>query len=119
MFTKRPFSHPVLALADRLVDLRLRSRVTLLGDRAIFVRRDAFWAAGGFRELAILEDPDLGRRLEGLGRLCLVDLPVTTSERRFLRGGVARSLALMALLSLLFELGLPAQWLARLYAHHR
>ena len=49
----------------------MRVRVALFGlpygDQALFVRRDAFEALGGYADLPIMEDVDLVRRLRRAG----------------------------------------------------
>lgn len=119
-FPKRPFPEPpLLWLADRLVEWHQRFRVLLLGDRGIFVRRKIFEELGGFRDLPLMEDVDLGYRLERRGRLVQEGPPVTTSDRRFRQGGVARTLALMGRIWLRYHLGLPLDGAARRYRAYR
>lgn len=68
------------------------------GDRAPFVRRWAFDAAGGVPDQPIFEDLDLVRRVRRHGRFVFVDADVVTSGRRFRANGAlgqqARNLAL-------------------------
>ena len=105
---------PLLHLAD------LRSRYTRLpyGDQALFVRRDAFWAMGGFPAQPLMEDLELSRRLSKLGRIEIVPSNVRVSGRRFL----ARPLwytFLVNVLPLLYRLGVSPQRLASLYGDPR
>src|SRR5262245_37593048 len=55
----------------RVIELGVRLRVALFalpyGDQAIFVRRSAFEAIGGYAVLPIMEDVDLVRRLRVTG----------------------------------------------------
>ena len=64
----------------------MRARVALFGlpygDQALFVRRDAFLALGGYADLPIMEDVDLVQRLRRTGRLYRSALAATTSARR-------------------------------------
>ncbi|MCA9794736.1 MAG: TIGR04283 family arsenosugar biosynthesis glycosyltransferase [Candidatus Eremiobacteraeota bacterium] len=116
MFSKVVFTeHPLLTISDRLVDWVQRRRPMLLGDRAIFVRRESFRAIGGYRPLEIMEDPDLGDRLAQVGRLSILEARVSTSARRFLKEGVPRTLWLMFWLCVFYQLGLPTAWLAGYY----
>jgi rSAM/selenodomain-associated transferase 2 len=85
-----------LWLVSAASNLRARLWGTLYGDQAIFVRRRAFEALGGFRALPLFEDADLSRRMRRLGRTVLLPLRVRTSARRYLRGGVARTAWRMA-----------------------
>lgn len=105
---------PFLHLAD------LRSRVTRLpyGDQALFVRRAAFEAAGGFPEQRLFEDIELARRLRRIGRVVTVPACVRVSGRRFVRAPL-RALVAMRLFPLLYRLGVPADTLASLYGDPR
>lgn len=107
---------------------RFPGRFLHFGDQGFFVRRQVFQAMNGYRELPFMEDVDFLRRLLapgflGLGRrhgkFVVLPAAVTTSARRFLRAGVVRQQIVNILLVTLFELGVPARWLARLYPHIR
>jgi rSAM/selenodomain-associated transferase 2 len=89
------------------------------GDSAIWLRRRAFDALGGFRELPIMDDYDLARRLErGFSTACLPG-PVVTSARRWRALGVPRTVLSWVLIRWLFLAGVPPVWLARLYRRAR
>ncbi len=105
---------PLLHLAD------LRSRYTRLpyGDQALFVRAEAFRAAGGFPAQPLMEDLELSQRLWKLGRIRTVDARVTVSGRRFLARPVFYFLAVNGF-PLLYRLGVPPASLLRLYSHVR
>ncbi len=62
------------------------------GDQAIFVRRGVLDAMGGVPNVPILEDLDLVRGIKARGRLRLLDLPATTSARRYGEGRGLRTL---------------------------
>ena len=102
----------------RAIELGVRVRVALLGlpygDQAIFVRRDAFDALGGYAALPIMEDVDLVRRLRRRGRLFRSALPATTSARRWERDGWIRRTALHLALIVLYFGGVPPGRLAGL-----
>ncbi len=99
----------------------LRTRLTdcPVGDQAQFVRRDSFETLGGFRDWPILEDLDFIRRLKRTGRIAIIDQPVTTSARRFLRRGVLRATATNYLIWTLYLAGISPQKLARFYKNIR
>jgi rSAM/selenodomain-associated transferase 2 len=105
---------PLLRIAD------LRSHVTRLpyGDQALFVRRDAFEAAGGFPDEPLMEDVVLARRLRRIGRIVTVPAYVQASGRRFLRRPLASLLAMWTFPTL-HRLGVPPRSLARLYGAPR
>src|SRR5690606_38039617 len=66
-----------------------RSRLTGIctGDQAMFVRREVFEALGGFREIPLMEDVELSRRLCLVSRPCCVHYPVVTDSRRWEQSG--------------------------------
>jgi rSAM/selenodomain-associated transferase 2 len=105
---------PLLHLAD------LRSRLARLpyGDQALFVRREAFWRAGGFPEQPLMEDVELARRLRRLGRLVTVRASVRVSGRRFTRNPL-RAALMLRLVPVLYRLGVAPERLARLYGNPR
>jgi rSAM/selenodomain-associated transferase 2 len=69
-------------LIERGVRWRVRRLDLAYGDQALFVRRDAFHAIGGYREWPLMEDVALIRGLRKLGRLYHSALPVETSADR-------------------------------------
>jgi rSAM/selenodomain-associated transferase 2 len=111
------FAEPGLRL--RLVEWGVRARLALVrlpyGDQALFARRSALEAIGGVPQAPIMEDLDLVRALRRRGRLALLPLPATTSARRYLERGVARTVAKNALALLGFALGLPRARIAAWY----
>jgi rSAM/selenodomain-associated transferase 2 len=67
----------------------LRSHATSIpyGDQGLFMRAETYRQVGGFRDLPIMEDIDMGRRLKEKGRMVFLHSPVTASPRRWLREG--------------------------------
>lgn len=90
-------SRPSLRAAGRLHTWRSRVTGVPYGDQALFLRREAWEALGGVSENDPLPDVGLGRRLRRLGKTrILLDHPVRTSARRFLRHGPLRTMAAAA-----------------------
>jgi rSAM/selenodomain-associated transferase 2 len=83
--------------AARLIEIGVRIRVRLFGlpygDQALFVRREAFAALGGYSDLPIMEDVDLVRRLRKTGRLYAASEQAVTSARRWEEDGWLRRTA--------------------------
>lgn len=100
---------------ERGVRWRVRWLDLAYGDQALFVRREAFQALGGYREWPLLEDVDFIRRLRRRGRLYHSPLPVVTSARRWERDGWWRRTAENIAIQLLFFAGASPAWLARRY----
>jgi rSAM/selenodomain-associated transferase 2 len=105
----------IFALGSRIVNLRTRLLRAPLGDQGQFVTREAFLALGGFREWPILEDLDLMRRLRKHGRVEVLRAPATTAARRFVEGGITRTIAINWSIWALYLAGVPPARLARLY----
>lgn len=110
----RAWLAPLLRLAD------VRSRLTRLpyGDQALFVRRAAFEAVGGFPPQPLFEDVEIVRRLWRIGRVRTVRGCVRVSGRRFLAHPL-RALAAMWLFPTLYRCGVSPVTLARLYGAPR
>lgn len=88
------------------------------GDQAIFVRREAFEAAGGFLEVPLMEDVLLARQLRQRSWPLLLPGPVHVSPRRWQRHGIVRqTLRNWSLLAAL-ALGVSPQRLAEHYRRH-
>lgn len=108
-------------MALRLVAtmMNLRSRLTGIatGDQAMFMTRAAFAAAGGFPEIALMEDVEMSRRLRRMSRPLCLRARVTTSGRRWRKNGVLRTILLMWRLRFAYWLGADPDMLARRYGH--
>lgn len=95
----------------------LRSRLMRFpyGDQAIFLRADLFRKLGGFPQLPVMEDFCLVQSLRRQGRIHILDQQVVTSARRWLRLGVFRTTLINQLMVVGFLLGLPLNFLAKIY----
>ena len=112
-------THRLLRVVAWTMNLRSRLTGIATGDQAMFVRRDAFDAAGGFPELPLMEDIALSRKLKRIGRpLCLRERAVT-SGRRWEQRGVLRTIVLMWRLRGAYWLGVDPRRLAQVYAAAR
>jgi rSAM/selenodomain-associated transferase 2 len=80
--------------AARLIEIGVRLRVGVFrlpyGDQALFVRREVFAELGGYKDLPIMEDVDLVRRLRVTGRLFAASQVAVTSARRWEEDGWVR-----------------------------
>jgi len=96
-----------------------RSRLTGIatGDQAIFVQRDLFEKAGGFADIALMEDIDLSRRLKREARPACLRAKAATSGRRWEEHGVFRTVLKMWRLRLAYWLGADPRKLARRYGY--
>jgi rSAM/selenodomain-associated transferase 2 len=105
-----------LPLVAAAMNLRSRASGIATGDQALFMRRDAFAAVGGFPDQPLMEDVEISRRLRArCGAPACLRERVVTSGRRWDERGAARTIALMWRLRLLYWLGVPAERLAAAY----
>lgn len=104
-----------LRITECLMNARSRFTQIATGDQAIFARREAFHAVGGFPALALMEDIGLSKRLRARSRPAVIAAAVRTSARRWETQGVWSTIALMWWLRFAFFMGIPAAHLARQY----
>ena len=97
--------------------MNLRSRLTGIatGDQAMFVGRRLFQRAGGFPDIALMEDISLSATLKRINPPCCLRQTVTTSSRRWEEQGILYTVLQMWLLRLRYFLGTPPATLAREY----
>ena len=94
---------------------QLRRLGLCYGDSAIFVRRNAYFEAGGFKAFPIFEDLDLFRELKKMGNFVHLPSTVTTSSRRFVGRSFVVTFTRWAALQCLYWLGVSPKRLGRLY----
>jgi len=106
-------------LIERVASLRTRLTRIPYGDQAIFLRSSWFRSLGGYREIPIMEDVDLMRRLKRSGgRIAILPERVVTSARRWEQEGILTTTLRNWSLVTLFLLGVDAGRLARWYRPH-
>ena len=113
--------HPgrLAALVSFNVNLRSSLLNSFFGDQAMFVRRDVFARAGGFKDWSVMEDLEILPRLRRHGRLALLDLEVVTSARRHLRSGWWTTIGTIWIMTLLNRIGVPGHAMTRWYKPQR
>src|SRR5262249_10621291 len=109
--------HSLLLVVGALMNVRSRLTGIATGDQAIFGKREAFQAAGGFPPIPLMEDIALCKRLKRASRpLCLRER-VITSGRRWERHGVLATVVLMWRLRLAYFFGADPKKLAQRYGY--
>jgi rSAM/selenodomain-associated transferase 2 len=106
---------PLLAVVSLLMNARSRLTGVATGDQAIFVRREAFEAVGGFPEIPLMEDVAISKLLLRRTRPLALEDRVVTSGRRWERHGTLRTIFLMWRLRLAYAFGADPRQLARRY----
>lgn len=106
---------PWLPVVATLMNLRSRLSGIATGDQALFVKREAFQACGGFPDQPLMEDIELCRRLKRQSAPACLKHRVLTSGRRWDSRGVWRTIFLMWRLRLAYWLGASAESIAKAY----
>ncbi len=108
---------PLLRLVAGTMNLRSRLTGIATGDQAMFMTRAAFAQAGGFPDIALMEDIVMSCRLKRVSPPACLSARVITSGRRWDRDGVVRTIVMMWRLRLVFFLGAEPARLARQYGY--
>jgi len=98
----------------------IRSRLTRIpyGDQAIFVKKEYFDLIGGYRDIPLMEDIELMRRIRKRGnRICILQDRIETSSRRWDKEGILFCTLRNWTLSTLYYLGVSPETLIRFYRH--
>ncbi len=105
-----------LPIVATLMNIRSRATGIATGDQAIFMRREAFDAVGGFPDQALMEDVEICKRLRRrFGAPVCLRAKVVTSGRRWDERGAWRTIVLMWRLRWLYWRGVSADRLAVAY----
>jgi rSAM/selenodomain-associated transferase 2 len=115
------FDHPgrLATLLARHVNFRSSLSNIFFGDQALFVRREIFVRAGGFKEWSVMEDMEILGRLRPHGRLALLDEEVVTSTRRHRKNGWMKTIGTIWIMTLLHALGVSGHAMTRWYKPQR
>jgi len=109
--------HPSLRLIQGGINARTVVTRAGTGDQGIFVRRDVFDRVGGFPRWPLFEDVALSAAIRREGRPAICGGPLVTSARRWIRGGIARTMLRMWALRAGYLLGVSPETLATAWRH--
>ena len=96
----------------------LRSRITRVpfGDQAIFVRRDYFETINGYKEIPLMEDVELMKRIRKKGhKISILKDRVKTSPRSWQENGVVYAILRNWLIQILYALNISPYRLLKYY----
>lgn len=96
-------------------EIRYRLTKGFFCDQGIFCSKEAFIKVGGFPLKPILAEVDMLSTLRKMGKIRLIEDPVVTSSRRFLKGGVWNVFSRDLNIYLRYVLGLPLEKKSRSY----
>ena len=96
----------------------IRSRITRVpyGDQAIFIRKDYFDKIGGYKDIPLMEDVELMKRVRRRGgRIRILKERAETSARKYISDGIYFSAVRNHALRILYALGVKPETLAKIY----
>lgn len=108
-----------LPIISAMINLRSRLSGIATGDQALFMRRDAFDAVGGFPEQPLMEDIEITKWLRRLAHPACLRAQVISSGRRWDQRGAWRTILLMWRLRYRYWRGVSADELVEAYRHVR
>ena len=95
---------------------RINHPLFTYGDQAMFVRKGIFDRLGGYKNIPIMEDLEIQRRIRSTGRFVKIQRPVRSSARRFHQVGLIKQQLLNFALVSLYLIGVPPATLKRFYS---
>jgi len=111
---------PGFRLIEYMSNIRSRFTSLIYGDQGMFLRKDIFDKLGGFKDIPLMEDIEISRRLGKMGRIALVKPPIKTSPRRWVEeGAVYTTLRDWAISFSYSFLGIPPDKLIKHYKNVR
>jgi rSAM/selenodomain-associated transferase 2 len=106
----------IFRIIEKMVFFRTRLTRIPYGDQVFFLRRSFFETVHGFKDIPIMEDIELMRRIKKRGyRICIIPEMVQTSPRRWEREGVFSCTIRNWILVSFFLLGVRPETLVRFY----
>ena len=109
----------IFRVIEILASLRSRLNQIPFGDQAIFIRKEYFDQIGGYKEIPLMEDVELMRRIKkSENKIWIFYDRVMTSPRRWEKEGVIYCTLRDWTLQTLYFLGLPPNRLSRFYKNY-
>ncbi len=106
----------IFRVTEKYVHFRTRLTRVPFGDQAIFIRREYFESIGRFKEVPIMEDVELMKRIRKRGgKIIIMPEKVLTSTRRYEREGVVYCTLRNWTIQICHALGVPPERLAKWY----
>lgn len=109
----------IFRLVESLVNWRSHLLKLPYGDQGIFLKKEIFQQINGFSNLAIMEDFELIKRLQKLGKIAIIRTPVKTLARRWEKLGILKTTVINQLIIIGYYLGFDSNQLAKFYRQWR
>ena len=78
---------PGFRLIEFMANIRARITSLIYGDQGMFLRKDTFDTVEGFKDMPLMEDIEISRKLGKLGKIVFLKPPIKSSARRWLKEG--------------------------------
>jgi rSAM/selenodomain-associated transferase 2 len=106
----------IFRVTELYVALRTRLTRVPFGDQAIFIRRSYFEEIGGYKDIPLMEDVELMKRIRKRGdSVAIIPHKVRTSPRRYERDGVLYCTCRNMAMQVLYAWGVQPERLAKWY----
>jgi rSAM/selenodomain-associated transferase 2 len=96
---------------------KLNWSVFTYGDQGLFMPKSLFQKLSGFRNIPVLEDLDMVRRIKAEADFYKYPARIITSSRRFEKNGIIKQQVLNIILVAAFYFGASPQFLSRFYRY--
>ncbi len=107
--------HWMYRIIELMMNFRSQSTGVATGDQCIFVRHELFKKIKGYKDIPLMEDVELSKRLKRESRPYIIKKMITTSSRRWEKNGIVSTILLMWRLRFLFFIGVSPTRLAKNY----
>lgn len=110
----------IFRITEKYVALRTRLTRVPFGDQAIFVRKNYFDKIGGYKDIPLMEDVEIMRRIRKQGdKILIIPEKVMTSARRWEKEGILYCTFRNWALQLSYALGVPPERLVKWYYNNK
>jgi hypothetical protein len=112
---KTELDRPLMRMIEFLINFRSKYLKMPYGDQGLFMRKSFFDSVGGFQEVPIAEDLFFIRSLGKRGHIRIAPADAITSERRWVKVGLLRTLLINQIIVAGCYLGVSPHALTSLY----
>lgn len=106
----------LMKICSFMSNTRVKIRNIAFGDQGIFITKKYFDEIGGYPEISIMEDYQLSMNIKRDGsKINLADAEILTSERRFLKHGRLKTMAMMQVLQHMYRHGESVERIEEIY----
>lgn len=96
-------------------NIRARLSKIFYGDQAIFIKKEAFFKIGGFDKVELFDDVLFSKKMNVLGKTCLLNEKVYSSPRRWEKQGVLKATFINWIISFGFMIRISPNTLKKIY----